>query len=42
MDAFQFITSTCQNIHEELGFQPIHDSLVEKDVFDYALKKLIV
>jgi hypothetical protein len=40
--ALQFIISTCQNVHEELAFQPIHYSLVEEDVFDYELKKLMV
>jgi hypothetical protein len=41
-NALQFIISTRQNIHEELVFQPIHDSLVEENVFDYELKQLMV
>jgi hypothetical protein len=42
VDALQFIILTRQNIHEESIFQPIHDSLVKEDVFDYELKKLMV
>jgi hypothetical protein len=38
----QFVISRCRDIRKELTFQPILDSLVEKDFFDHELKELEV